>query len=156
MDWDEKQGLTGKRVLNPRKQVFSCMTWKREHGDTKQMSSLYLRAPGEEMVSKFSFKAILMHNPVTFTSFRGSPSVEHQSLLHSYKCTSLWAMNLPVFPCSLPITSFSGSISSQPSRVLSISQTKEVPLFLYHLSFPCQHKSYGNQKLATVCVKMKV
>ena len=48
-----------------------------------------LGTPREVMVSKFAFKAILMHNPVTFLSFRSPPSVEHQCLLHSHKCTGL-------------------------------------------------------------------
>lgn len=48
-----------------------------------------LGAPREVMVSKFAFKAILMHDPVALLSLRGSPSVEHQRLLHPNQRTSL-------------------------------------------------------------------
>lgn len=106
----------------------------------------YLGASGEILISKFSFQAILMHNPVAFLSFRSSASVENQSLLHAHKSTSLGAVNLSVLPSGLPVTSLRSSVSSQPSWVLPVSQAKEVPLFLAHLCLSCRSENKSNKK----------
>ncbi|MFS7984404.1 hypothetical protein Hanom_Chr11g00986051 [Helianthus anomalus] len=41
------------------------------------VASLYLGAFRQEMVSKFAFKPILMHHPITFFPFWSPTSVKH-------------------------------------------------------------------------------
>lgn len=81
-----------------------------------------------------------MHDPVALLAFWSSSSVENQSLLHAHETASFGAVNLPVFSSGLPVSSLCCPISSQSGWVLSVSEAKEVPLFLTHLRFLCQHK----------------
>lgn len=95
----------------------------------------HLGVPGEVIVSKSPFKAVLVHDPVTFDTLGSSPAVKNQSLLHPKKRTSLGAVNLSVLAGGFPVAGFSGTVGAKPGRVFPVTQAEKVPLFLSHLCF---------------------
>lgn len=69
-----------------------------------------------------------MHNPISFGSFRSFADVKHQSFLDA---------NFPAFggdnlisSGGLPVPRTGNSIGSRPIRILPISGTEKIPLFL--------------------------
>lgn len=88
-------------------------------------------------VREVAIEAIFMHDPLGFLSSGGSAHVENEGLFHAQKGSVRSAVYLSVFPSGFPVPGFGCSIGPQASRVLSISETEEIPLPLSHLRYIC-------------------
>lgn len=97
---------------------------------------------GEIISRVFPFQAIFMHNPIGFLAFRSSPFVKNKRLLHPNKTFRF--ENLLIFPSRFPITGISCSVRPQPSWVLSISDTEEIPFLFTHFRSPFKNPITSN------------
>ncbi|KAG9143840.1 hypothetical protein Leryth_011502 [Lithospermum erythrorhizon] len=62
-----------------------------------------------------------MHNPICFFPFRSSTFVKHQGLLHANQDSS--SIDLFIFACCLPISSFSCSWQTLISGFLEFDES---------------------------------
>lgn len=82
-------------------------------GDRRERERGDLGGSGEEkMVSEFSGESELVHNPVGFLPFGGSPCVENQGFLHAQCGPGFGAQDFPVFSGRLPVPGFRRPVRS--------------------------------------------
>lgn len=89
------------------------------------------------------FKAIFMHDPVSFLAVRGSATVEHQRFTHSDLLIRV--TNALVSSGGLPEPGVGGSIGSRPCWVFPVLMAEKVPLVLWRRPYPaflCFHIIY--------------
>ena len=102
----------------------------------------HLGVPGEVIVSKSPFKAVLVHDPLGLLAAGGSAFVEDEGFLHPQEGPTWRTVNLLVFAGGFPVAGSGGSVGPQSGRVLPVPEAEEVPLSLPHLRHICIHIIY--------------
>jgi len=82
------------------------------------------------VVKKFSLETKLMHDPISFTTFRGSTSVKHKCLSHTHKTTV--SLDCSIFPGGFPITGGRSPVCSVACCVFTVFLAVKVPFFPSH------------------------
>ena len=92
------------------------------------------------MVDKSSLETKLVHDPISFTTFRGSTSVKHKCLSHAHKATV--SLDCSIFTGCFPITGGRSPVCSLPCCVFPIFLAVKIPFFTSYSRRFCTIDNY--------------